>query len=82
ARKDVFIGNINRCRPPKNRAPEPDEASTCRQFLIREIAVVRPKVIVVLGATAAHICLIPRSRSASSAGSFGITWGQRSCRPS
>ena len=53
-RKDVFIGNINRCRPPKNRAPEPDEASICRQFLVREIAVVRPKVIVVLGATAAH----------------------------
>lgn len=53
-RKDVFIGNINRCRPPKNRAPEPDEAFICRQFLIREIAVVRPKVIVVLGATAAH----------------------------
>jgi uracil-DNA glycosylase len=53
-REDVFIGNINRCRPPKNRAPEPDECSVCKPFLLREIAVVRPKAIVVLGATAAH----------------------------
>ena len=53
-REDVFIGNINRCRPPGNRAPEPDETVACKPFLQREIAVVRPKVIVVLGATAAH----------------------------
>lgn len=53
-RSDVFIGNINRCRPPGNRAPELDECSVCKPFLLREIAVVRPKVIVVLGATAAH----------------------------
>lgn len=53
-RKDVFIGNINRCRPPGNRAPEPDESAVCKPFLQREIAVVRPKVIVVLGATAAQ----------------------------
>lgn len=53
-REDVFIGNINRCRPPKNRAPEPDESAVCKPFLEREIAVVRPKVIVVLGATAAQ----------------------------
>lgn len=53
-RKDVFIGNINRCRPPGNRAPEADECSVCKPFLLREIAVVRPKVIVVLGATAAQ----------------------------
>ncbi|HEV7644190.1 MAG TPA: uracil-DNA glycosylase [Pyrinomonadaceae bacterium] len=51
-RDDVFIGNINRCRPPGNRAPMADEANTCKPFLLREIAVVRPKVIVVLGATA------------------------------
>ncbi|MBK7510960.1 MAG: uracil-DNA glycosylase [Chloracidobacterium sp.] len=53
-RKDVFIGNINRCRPPQNRAPEPDETAACKPFLIREIEVIKPKVIVVLGATAAH----------------------------
>jgi uracil-DNA glycosylase len=51
-REDVFIGNINRCRPPGNRTPTLPEAHTCRPFLLREIAVVRPKVIVVLGNTA------------------------------
>ncbi len=53
-RANVFIGNINRCRPPGNRAPEPDESVVCKPFLQREIAVVRPRVIVVLGATAAQ----------------------------
>lgn len=53
-REDVFIGNINRCRPPGNRAPVPEESVVCKPFLFREIAVVRPKVIVVLGATAAQ----------------------------
>lgn len=51
-RSDVFIGNINRCRPPQNRTPTLAEAHTCRPFLLREITVVRPKVIVVLGNTA------------------------------
>lgn len=51
-REDVCIGNINRCRPPGNRTPTLPEAHTCRPFLIREIAVIRPKVIVVLGNTA------------------------------
>lgn len=51
-REDVFIGNINRCRPPGNRAPTLPEAHTCRPFLLREIAVVRPQVIVVMGNTA------------------------------
>lgn len=53
-REQVCIGNINRCRPPENRKPEPDETAQCRPFILREIAVIKPKVIVVLGATAAH----------------------------
>ncbi len=53
-REIVCIGNINRCRPPDNRKPEPIETAACRPFLTREIAVIKPKVIVVLGATAAH----------------------------
>ncbi len=51
-REDVLIGNINRCRPPGNRPPIPEEASMCKPFLLREIAAVRPEVIVVLGNTA------------------------------
>ncbi|MEO7540311.1 MAG: uracil-DNA glycosylase [Pyrinomonadaceae bacterium] len=53
-RGDCFIGNINRCRPPGNRAPEPAEAAICKPFLFREIEAVKPRVIVVLGATAAQ----------------------------
>ena len=51
-REDVMIGNVNRCRPPQNRQPTTEEAKTCKPFLLREIAVVRPDVIVVLGNTA------------------------------
>ena len=51
-REEVLIGNVNRCRPPGNRAPMPDEASTCKPYLLREIAVAQPEVIVVLGNTA------------------------------
>jgi uracil-DNA glycosylase family 4 len=51
-REDVLVGNVNRCRPPGNRTPTLPEAHTCRPFLKREIAVVKPKVIVVLGNTA------------------------------
>jgi uracil-DNA glycosylase family 4 len=51
-REEVLIGNVNRCRPPRNRPPTPEEASMCKPFLLREIAVVQPEVIVVLGNSA------------------------------
>lgn len=51
-REDIMIGNVNRCRPPQNRTPTPAEAATCKPFLLREIAIIRPDVIVVLGNTA------------------------------
>jgi uracil-DNA glycosylase family 4 len=51
-RDDVLIGNVNRCRPPANRTPTTDEAHTCKPFLLREINIARPDVIVVLGNTA------------------------------
>jgi DNA polymerase len=52
-REDVYIANVVKCRPPGNRTPERDECETCIPFLMRQIAVIRPKVIVALGATAA-----------------------------
>jgi uracil-DNA glycosylase family 4 len=52
-REDVYIANIVKCRPPGNRQPERDECETCSPFLMRQIAAVKPKVIVALGATAA-----------------------------
>jgi uracil-DNA glycosylase family 4 len=51
-REEVLIGNVNRCRPPGNRPPTPEEAEMCKPFLLREIAAVQPEVIVVLGNTA------------------------------
>jgi DNA polymerase len=51
-REDVFIGNVNRCRPANNRTPTTAEAATCKPFLLREIAILRPDVIVVMGNTA------------------------------
>jgi DNA polymerase len=51
-REDILIGNVNRCRPPANRTPTTDEARTCKPFLLREINIARPDVIVVLGNTA------------------------------
>jgi uracil-DNA glycosylase family 4 len=51
-REEVLIGNVNRCRPPGNRAPTTEEAAMCKPFLLREIAAARPEVIVVLGNTA------------------------------
>ncbi len=69
-REDVFIGNINRCRPPGNRTPLPEEAVVCKPFLLREIAVVRPKVIVVLGAHAAQTLLETKTPISKMRGHF------------
>ncbi len=48
-RKDVYIGNIVKCRPPENREPETDEITACKPFLEKQISVIKPKVIVALG---------------------------------
>ncbi|MGA7316988.1 MAG: uracil-DNA glycosylase, partial [Silvibacterium sp.] len=56
-RAEVYIANIVKCRPPQNRVPEPEEANTCTRFLFRQIEVIRPQVIVALGATAATYLL-------------------------
>ena len=52
-REDVYIANVVKCRPPGNRTPERDECETCSPFLMRQIAVIKPKVVVALGAVAA-----------------------------
>lgn len=52
-REEVYIANVVKCRPPGNRTPEPDEANTCSPFLFQQIDVIRPDVLVALGATAA-----------------------------
>jgi DNA polymerase len=51
-REDVYIGNIVKSRPPENRAPHPDEVAACLPFLLKQIQVIRPRVIVCLGSVA------------------------------
>lgn len=48
-RDDVYIANVIKCRPPQNRNPEPDELAACRPFLLRQIEMIAPRVIVTLG---------------------------------
>jgi DNA polymerase len=56
-RQDVYICNVVKCRPPGNRAPEKDEMATCSPFLLRQLEVISPKVIVCLGAIASKALL-------------------------
>ena len=63
-REDVYIANIIKCRPPNNRTPERDECETCSPFLFRQIEVIKPKVIVALGAVAAKTLLAMNSSMA------------------
>jgi uracil-DNA glycosylase len=69
-REEVYIANIVKCRPPANRVPEPVEANTCSQFLLRQIDVVQPQVIVALGATAAMYLLGVKQSLASLRGKW------------
>lgn len=57
ARKDVYIANVVKCRPPNNRDPKPDEREACIGYLRAQVAFVRPKVIVCLGRIAAGLIL-------------------------
>lgn len=57
SRSDVYICNVLKCRPPANRNPEPDEVASCEPFLKRQLAAIRPRMIVALGKFAAQ-CLL------------------------
>jgi len=59
-REEVYIANVVKCRPPKNRDPERDEIETCSPFLTSQIEAIRPKVIVTLGAPATRLLLNTR----------------------
>ena len=56
-RREVYIANVIKCRPPQNRNPEPDEVATCEPFLFRQIDIIQPKVIVALGKFGAQTLL-------------------------
>ena len=56
-REDVYICNVIKCRPPDNRNPEPDEVASCEPFLMRQLQLIRPEVVVALGKFAAQTLL-------------------------
>ena len=56
-RDEVYIANVVKCRPPSNRDPEPEEIETCRPFLERQVASIRPRVICTLGRVATQAML-------------------------
>ena len=82
-REDVYIANVVKCRPPGNRTPERDECDTCSPFLMRQIAVIQPKVIVALGAVAAKNLLAINAPMAELRGRFYdfMPAGARSSNP-
>ena len=53
-RKEVFIANILKCRPPKNRDPKLEEVETCEKYLKQQIELIQPKIILALGRIAAQ----------------------------
>ncbi len=83
-REDVYIANVVKCRPPGNRTPERDECETCSPFLMRQIAVIKPKVIVALGAVSAKNLLAISASMSELRGRFYdfMPHGARSSDPS
>ena len=83
-REDVYIANVVKCRPPGNRTPERDETETCSPFLMRQIAVIKPKVVVALGAVAAKNLLAMNASMMELRGRFYdfMPAGARSSDPS
>jgi uracil-DNA glycosylase len=69
-REDVYIANVVKCRPPGNRTPERDECEICSPFLMRQIAVVKPKVVVALGAVSAKNLLAMNASMSELRGRF------------
>ena len=74
-RKDVYIANIVKCRPPGNRDPESDEVATCSPFLFRQIELIQPKAIVALGSPAAKTLLNTKAGITSLRGRWGAFRG-------
>jgi uracil-DNA glycosylase len=69
-REDVYIANVVKCRPPENRNPAPDEIATCEPFLLRQIEIIQPKVIVGLGNFAVQTLLQTEAKITGLRGRF------------
>ncbi len=70
-REHVYIANVIKCRPPENRTPKPDEIKACSPYLVKQIELVKPKVIVALGKVAAEFLLQTNKSMSELRGNFG-----------
>ena len=77
AAQQVFIANTLKCRPPGNRNPEPEELAQCEPFLIRQVELVKPRIILAMGRLSRASCAAT-SRSAQSCA--GVSIATRACR--
>ena len=71
--KHIYIANIVKCRPPKNRIPQPEERQMCMPYLIEQIRLIEPKIIILLGATALQGLIDPNAKITKLRGEW-LTW--------
>lgn len=69
-REEVYIANILKCRPPQNRDPRPNEIETCKPYLLQQIELIRPKIILALGRISAQVLLETKSALGRLRGEF------------
>jgi DNA polymerase len=77
---DVYISNINKCRPPNNRVPTPDEMAACKPYLLEQIRLVDPKILLLTGATAVK-GIIGDKRGITKIRGQWLEWEGRLCMP-
>lgn len=73
---EVFIGNVLKCRPPGNRDPQPDEVRACRHFLMAQLVLMEPKVVVTLGRHSLNLLIDPKLRISKIHGQHLVKDGQ------
>jgi DNA polymerase len=76
-REEVYIANIVKCRPPNNRDPKPDEIKTCLPFLLKQLEVIKPRIICCLGTFAARTLLGTEERISTLRGRFHVYHGAK-----
>ncbi len=69
-REDIYIANILKSRPPNNRDPAPEEVKACTPFLLRQISLIKPKLILAVGRIAAHFLLVSNASMANLRGNL------------
>jgi DNA polymerase len=76
----IFIGNIVKCRPPQNRDPRPEEREACLPYLLKQIELINPTIIILLGATALKGLIDPNARITRVRGTW-MEWNGRYVMP-